>query len=577
MYLSDMKEILIINLTRMGDLLQTTPLIEALKEDNEGASITLLINSAFKGICEGIPVIDDLITFDMQEYRCRLTDRENDLVDNYRILDSLIEKINCKEYDLVINVTHSPISAIITSLVKARETRGFTIDSEGHRLIKHPWMRYFFNVIPTRKYNPFHLVDMYIRVGGIMPTRKGLIYEITEENIKRADAILNEYGYEKGSALVGVHLGASKSDKTWPVASYRKLSELICSKHEATVLVFGSKEERELADEFVKNADMRYINLAGRTDIDELAGLLKRCSVFITNDTGPLHIATAAGTKVIDISTANVHFMETGPYGEGHYVIQADLSCAPCGFHVECNNRVCKELITPDAVFEIADSLLNNKTISAIDDSPLWKDIQVYVSEFEEDGMLGYSPLIIRPLTKETLYRIVYRHVWSFKTESDEDLGNISSEIVRKIGALYSSDSISGILRVIDQEAVEIGRIKDLAIEAIKLLELILAESEKESADLNTIGEIWKQIEVIDERIEITGHSRPSLAPLAIVFNYSKEAMEGEGITELSRALSDIYRELLKSSSVMYQIIKGLTGSFKQDSKGENIEIESMV
>src|SRR4030065_2446567 len=97
----------------------------------------------------------------------------------------------------------------------------------------------------------------------------------------------------------------------------------------------------------------RPVNFIGKTGIGELAAFLKRCSLLVSNDTGPLHLATAVGTKVIDIFTANVHFLETGPYGEGHYVIQADIPCVPCSFNVKCNNMVCKDLIKPEIVIEV--------------------------------------------------------------------------------------------------------------------------------------------------------------------------------------------------------------------------------
>ena len=118
-----MKEILIINLTRMGDLLQTTPLMAGLKELHRSSRITLLINSAFTEICRGIPFFDDLVVIDMKEYRTRLVNKEHSLVENYRFLENLIHQINAREYDLTINITHSPVSAILTSFIRTREIR----------------------------------------------------------------------------------------------------------------------------------------------------------------------------------------------------------------------------------------------------------------------------------------------------------------------------------------------------------------------------------------------------------------------------------------------------------------------
>ena len=356
-----MKEILIINLTRMGDLLQTTPLMAGLKAKHPDSNITLLVRSDFSEVCKGIPYIDDLIKFDIKGYCKTLKEGSNGLIGNYKVLDSLVNNINQKEYDLAVNITHSRISAILVSLLKAKEVRGFTINPEGHRVIRHPWVRYFFNVIPNRDYNPFHIVDMYLKVGEVKPVSRRLVYNVSDEDELKARKVLEQDGIHQNELLVGFHLGASNDDKTWPVTSYAELADMIHITFGARILVFGTPGEAPLAKEFEKIAKTKAINLIGKTDIGVLAAVLKKCTLFISNDTGPLHVATSAGTKVIDISMANVHFMETGPYGEGHYVIQADLACSPCGFDVNCNDRVCKSLVTPENVFEVVEMAMTGE------------------------------------------------------------------------------------------------------------------------------------------------------------------------------------------------------------------------
>ncbi len=388
-----MKEILIINLTRMGDLLQTTPLMAGLKEMHPGSRITLLVNSAFTEICRGIPFIDELIELDLKDYRKRLLEKKYSLVENYNFIEGLISRINVKEYDLTINITHSPISAILTSFVRTKEIRGFTIDTEGHRVIKHPWMRYFFNVVPNRIYNPFHLVDMYLKMGGVKPEIKGLFYNSAREEEERASLLLEQEGIEEGDMLAGFHLGASKSEKTWPVSSYAELAGMIAEGFGAKIVLFGSPGEADLAGQFEMDSHVRPVNFVGKTNIGELSALLRRCRLFISNDTGPLHIATSAGTKVIDISTANVHFMETGPYGEGHYVIQAALPCSPCGFDVKCMDMVCKSFINPSAVFEVVKEAIEGESNAFINNSPAWNNLQVYKSHLKMTAIWGLPPL----------------------------------------------------------------------------------------------------------------------------------------------------------------------------------------
>lgn len=569
-----MKEILIINLTRMGDLLQTTPLIAGLKDKYPGVRITMLINSAFTEICRGIPFIDELIVFDMKDYRNRLIDKKYSLVDNYKALEELINRINAREYELTINITHSAISAILTYCVRTREIRGFTINPEGHRVIRHPWMRYFFNVIPNRNFNPFHLVDMYLKIGEVKPELKGLLYDAATEDKERASLMLEKEGVKDGDMLVGFHLGASNSDKTWPVASYAELAGTINKTFGARILLFGSGGEADLAEQFNVSAGVKPLNFVGKTNVGELAALLKRCRLFISNDTGPLHIATSVGTKVIDISTANVHFMETGPYGEGHYVVQADLPCSPCGFDVKCMDMVCKSLITPAAVFEIVKGIMEGEETARFADASTWKNLQVYKSRFRNDGYLGFDPLIRHPLSRKTFYRIIYRHVLNMESVPLNGKANMLYEEIHKEVRGYSSfENPDETLPALRKDIDALENLRHLSEEGGRLIELITEAAAGEEFDIRNIKEIWKKVEAGDKEIELLSHTHPCCRPLILLFMYAKEALEGNDLRSLAETSRVIYSDLTVRAKNMLEIMIKTVPLLEAESEGKNFEL----
>jgi len=569
-----MKDILIINLTRMGDLLQTTPLMAGFKETYPDVKITLLVRSSFVEICRGISFIDDLIVFDMHGYRERLLNRKHGLVDNYRFIEELIEQINKKEYDLTMNLTHSAVSALITYLIRTKEIRGFTIDEEGHRIIKHPWLRYFFNVVPNRDYNPFHLVDMYIKAGGVMPERKGLIYEVDEYDEKKAEKLLAENGISKDDLLFGIHPGASKSDKTWPVSSFAVLADMITEEFGARILLFGSESEIDLGAEFDSLNRSGVLNLIGKTDIGELAALLKRCTLFVSNDTGPLHLATAVGTKVIDISTANAHFMETGPYGEGHYVIQADIPCVPCAFNVQCSRRVCKEIIKPEIVLEVAKECMGNASALSEDGPQPPKDIQVYRTHFEKDGFLRFYPLVSKPLRKEIIFRSIYREVWSSNLDAeDKSHEPLYSNVLRELAYFYTLGDIADILTVIEKDIAVLEGLERLAKEGIELSSVITDEARNNDHDVKRLKKTWECLESIDGKIEIIGHTNPCFRSLSVIYAYSKEALEGNGLLELADNTCRNYKNLESASRYMLQVMKKLKLFFESSEGSLNSRI----
>ena len=571
-----MKEILIINLTRMGDLLQTTPLMAGLKAKHPDSNITLLVRSDFSEVCKGIPYIDDLIKFDIKGYCKTLKEGSNSLIGNYKVLDSLVNNINQKEYDLAVNITHSRISAILVSLLKAKEVSGFTISPEGHRVIRHPWVRYFFNVIPNRDYNPFHIVDMYLKVGDVKPVTRGLVYNVSDEDKLKARKVLEQEGVHQNELLVGFHLGASNDDKTWPVTSYAELADMIHITFGARILVFGTPGEAPLAKEFEKIAKTKAVNLIGKTDIGVLAAVLKKCTLFISNDTGPLHVATSAGTKVIDISMANVHFMETGPYGEGHYVIQADLACSPCGFDVKCNNRVCKSLVTPENVFEVTEMAMNGKNGGNNFDLSKMKQVQVYRSYFKDDGYLDFIPLIKRSFDVTALYRLIYRHVMNMDVKKINSKSELIGEgIFNEISGFYSGENLSQCLEVLQKDVVVLDDFVCLIRAAVSRINLLVDEVRKDDPDIHKIKELWQKIEPMENEIEMTGHTHPCFRPLTLLFMYSKETLEGNDLQVLAEKSLDKYGDLLIKSENMQVIAHKLTEYMSNIMENENVAIMS--
>ncbi|RJQ13673.1 MAG: glycosyltransferase family 9 protein [Nitrospiraceae bacterium] len=563
-----MKEILIINLTRMGDLLQTTPVMAGLKDECPGARITLVVNSQFAEICRGIPFIDELIVFEMKDLKIRLAGPRQSIAEGFRYLKRVINEINKKEYELAINFTHSSVSALLMSLVRAGEVRGYTVDSEGHKLIRHPWMRYFFNVVPNREYNPFHLVDMNLKSVGVTSQSQKLLYEIPEDAVAKVDDLLREEGVLENDMLVGIHLGASKGDKRWPSPSFALLADMIVREFGAKIILFGSPDEVGLSREFETAAGFEPLNFAGRTNLGELAALLRRCSLLISNDTGPLHLATAVGTTVIDIFTANVHYLETGPYGKGHYVVQSDLPCVPCDFHVECNNMICKDVIRAEAVFEAVLMATGRKPEKEAT-AAVWKDAQVYRTYFREDGLLGFLPLIQRHLKKDTVYRDLYREVWDRRPVISGKTDMVFENMCTELSSSYLLDGIDDIVLSLRREAGELEQIVNLAGEGFDLVSLIAGEASGEQPDFGHIREIWKNVESVDAGIETIGYANPCLRPLVLLFTYSKESLEGDGLLAQTEAACGIYGDLHTAAEYMLGLIKKLVPFFESVSEGK--------
>lgn len=558
-----MKDVLIINLTRMGDLVQTTPVIRGLKETYPDVRITLLVNSAFSEICKYIPFIDRLVVFDQRGFKEVFCDNHHDLIEKFKYIENFLRGVNDIEYDMVINFTHSRSSAILLSLIRSKEVRGFGIDSKGFSIIKHPWIRYFFNVIPARSYNPFHLCDMYIKAAGVMQDKKGLHLHVPPDAEEWVDSILKRNGIGKGDLLIGLQLGASQDIRRWHILSFAELADKLAKAFGVRILLIGAPSEVSLGREFEELTSASTINLIGKTDLRDLAALLKRCQLLISNDTGPLHIATAVGTRVLGIFLATAHFRETGPYGEGHFVIEADIPCSPCGFGIECRKMICKDVIKVENVFELIKVMLKGEALSGIDgregesiSSALWKDVQVYQSYFDKDGLLEYRPLIRKKLNKKMLFTHIYRKTWlntlDGKDINGDDIDSMYQSILEKIFNWYNFDSFDIHLEEIDA----LRKLEELADGALSTIGIISREAGKSSPNIELIWQIRTMSLPLDSEIENIGHIYPPLMPLSVMFKYEIASLEGEDILALSGETCRIYNDLKKHVSILRRIIE---------------------
>jgi|Deesub1362A_J573_1020465.scaffolds.fasta_scaffold00087_87 ADP-heptose:LPS heptosyltransferase len=550
-----MKDVIIVNLTRMGDLLQTTPVIAGLKEKYPAVRITLLVSPAFFEICNYIPYVDRVLTFDGKKVIESLNN--DDFISGFRYVEDSLRTVNDTVYDVAINLTHSTASAFLLSLINAKEIRGYTVDAEGHSVIKHPWMRYFFNIVTSRQCNPFHICDLHVKIGGAVPAKKGLHLVVPEDAEQSVNDVLLKHGVGEGDILIGLQLGASREDRRWPVSSFAELADRLTDEFGAKILLTGSSKEAELGKKFEDIVRTKPLNFIGKTSLVELASLLKRCNLFISNDTGPMHIATAVGTKVIGIFLVTALFRETGPYGEGHYAVQADIPCSPCSFRVKCSEMICKDAISADKVFELTRRIMLNTDVLQIEPSSMWDGVQIYRSYFAEDGFLDYYPLIKRPLNNKTLFSYLYRQTWVRILDGDSELTpeELYQSIVDKINLRHNS--IEAAVQL-DEELNALRSLIGLTEMGLSLVTLIAKEAVRPSPDVKRIKELWKRVPDIEEEIEKIGYSHSLLSPLTFLFKYGKGSIEDEDLASQAEQIRLLYTDLLNHTKIIMQTIEQL-------------------
>ena len=381
-----MQRILILNLMRMGDILQSTPLVAALRARHPGARVDLVLNEAFLDVGRRVDV-DRILPFPVRELRQALAE-SSEAPRSLRLLGDFLEDVNASgPYDLVHNLTPSPSASSLGSLIPAGACRGMWLEDDGTYQTTDPWTSYLVAMMSNRPKNPFHLVDIWLRsVGERGPAR--LFMRRSRSEAANARNLLRDEGVRpEEEALVGFQVCASQQEKCWSQGEFVRLGRALARLPGVRVLLFGTSAEAARCGA-VAAAVPDAVNLAGKTGLGELGAILERCRFLVSNDTGTVHVATAVGTPVIVVSVGPVLFRETGPYGRGHWVFQARLPCVPCHFNARCLRPVCKETIRAEHVHALGLRLLRGE-----DASPprLPAEVCCYRSDFDDDGLLLFA------------------------------------------------------------------------------------------------------------------------------------------------------------------------------------------
>mgnify|MGYP001421906981 CR=1 FL=1 len=186
---------------------------------------------------------------------------------------------------------------------------------------------------------------------------------INPESEKWVTDLLKHEGIGKVDKLLALHPGASCISKIWPVERFAEAGHRLSQKYGFKILIVAGPKDLKYAEALIKHLQLPVINLAGKASVTQLASLLKRCALFISNDSGPVHIASALGTPVISIfgrNQAGLGPKRWGPLGPKDKFLRKETGCIECLAHNCKKQFACLRAISVDDVVSAADSILKN-------------------------------------------------------------------------------------------------------------------------------------------------------------------------------------------------------------------------
>jgi len=552
-----MKKVLVHNFTRMGDLLQSTPLLEGIKK--AGYEVVLAVHKSFSEICKGFPFVDKIMPFDSDTLKEKMM-KDDNFVDCFLYVKNYIQMLKRERFDMVINLSHSRQSAVLLSILDVRDTRGVIMDGEGNLFTLNPWANYFKNMSLNRLFSPFNLVDIYKRMGNIKDGPRRLYYEVLQEERDFAGRMLRKYGVEEGDLLVGIQPGASEDTRRWPPEAFADLIKRLKEDLHAKIIIFGTSSEIPLGREIEERCQLPVVNVMGTTTLSQLAALLENCRLLITNDTGTMHLAVAVGTKVVALFMGPALYYQTGPYGEDHLIIQTLAPCAPCVYSMRCPNPLCKQYITPSMVFQVAklalqENSLNGDDYVSIDNAK----VEVLKSGFDGDGFLTFRPLQKTSINLRKFLMLTFKEAWKVILDGkpmEEAISDLSDEM----RFYHSSLSIPELREELFSVLEGGNRLIELSMEGIDLTAQLLAEAVKDSLDIDRIRRLTQRIEDLDERIKIFGSTREEFREFTYMFKFGKENLQGNQLLSLTEQTMALYKELKRQIEITSCLIRKVMG-----------------
>lgn len=509
----------------MGDLVQMGTLLHRLQHEWPGAAVDLVVDQRFAAVAGLLPNLRHIVTYDFHSLVDESRAQTKDVVTLYRDVTRWAAPLAEARYDRAINLTFNRRSGFLTSYVAAKDIRGIAAPKDGDVVIHNPWMAYLTDVHNQRRFNHFNLVDIYALGGSGPGPFAPLSLAVPPGAVQWAREFLSSHD-RKHCPWIAVQIGASDPIKAWRPELFGLALADLSRKTNIGYVFIGTEEERKA----MAAAQRAYHQAGGTgpicdaigcTTLPQLAALLAQCRLLLTNDTGPMHLAVGVGTPVIDLSVGHVDFRETGPYGPGHWIVQPDMACAPCGFDHVCFHHACNDRLVPD---QIAELCLN--VITQAECPRTLTGVRVYRSSVDEDG-LGSSLLCVgREDPIVGWYGRFWRRFWF------EEFTALTSQVPEIQGAPPDLNDASALL----------DRLAPLSATLVSRAEELVRLARQHPLPVGAMQQMQRR-EIADrQQVMILSMQSPATASLAVALLRDTHSDDGNGLTAMAQSRLATYR-----------------------------------
>ncbi|MDM8522950.1 lipopolysaccharide heptosyltransferase II [Desulfococcaceae bacterium HSG8] len=340
--LKNARRLLIRSTNWIGDAVMTTPAVRMIRKNFPDAEITILAKPWVAPVFENSSHADHVMIYDS-------SGRHHGVIGKFR----LARDLEARYFDAAILLQNAFEAALISFLAGIPVRIGYDTDARRF-LLTHP-------VPCTPEIKRVHQTEYYtdiLRGIGLRPCNGELYMKVSRENQCRAGETLRQYGISQQGRLLGINPGATfGTAKRWFPERYAALCKKLADAA-PNILIFGGPGEEALGKHISEIIGKHCISLCGKTTLGEAIALIEKCSLFITNDSGLMHVAAALDVPQAAIFGSTDH-VTTSPASAKSRIVRVPTPCSPC-LRPECpeKHHQCMKAVTVDMVYEACQKLI---------------------------------------------------------------------------------------------------------------------------------------------------------------------------------------------------------------------------
>lgn len=337
-------KILIVRTDRIGDVLLSTPVIKALRENYPKSYIAMLVSPYTKDIVVGNPFLDEVLIYD-----------KDTLHKSFFSSVKFALELRKKKFALAVILHPTNRVHLITWLAAIPVRLGFdrklgflltmSLPDEKHLGLMH-----------EADYGLELLKEISIEVKD-----KTLFMPVKKDAVEWANDFFSGKNIDRNRPVICIHPGASCISKKWPVLNFARLIDRLAGEFKAQIIIFAGEQDKEIARQAYELSQNKPLCVLEGIPLPRIAALLKESSLLISNDSGPVHISVAVGTPVISIfgrNQAGLSPRRWGPLGKKDIVLHKNVGCVVCQAHNCQKSFECLKAVQVEDVLDAVRKIL---------------------------------------------------------------------------------------------------------------------------------------------------------------------------------------------------------------------------